>query len=102
MFHRFLLNIWNCSAEASNIIILKVNNFDIKQKRHTIFDLLFYTHSTKQNQRELILTRYSNLLFPEIPHPLQTFGKSKEFEVCDMKLTILKNESRSNDETWFR
>ena len=55
--HAFLFNIRNYSPEVSiiqrrkaelNIILLRVNNFDIKQKSAGIFVLL-YTPSTKQN-----------------------------------------------------
>ena len=57
MFHAFLFNIRNYSPEVINIqrreaelniILLRVNNFDIKQKKtHGIFFLL-YTTNTKQ------------------------------------------------------
>ena len=57
IFHAFLFNIRNyspdviniqrCIAEL-NIILPKVNNFDIKQKRHGIF-ILLYGANTKQD-----------------------------------------------------
>ena len=57
IFHAFLFNIRNyspkvtdiqfsCEAEL-NIVLPRVNNFDIKQKRHGIFVLL-YASNTKQ------------------------------------------------------
>ena len=48
IFHAFLFNIRNYSPEELHIILLRVNNFDIKQKRHGIFVLL-YTTNTKQD-----------------------------------------------------
>ena len=42
-----VINIQRCEAEL-NIILLRVNNFDIKQKRHGIFVLLYATN-TKQD-----------------------------------------------------
>ena len=56
IFHVFLLNIRNYSLEVINIqrevelnvILPRVINFDIKQKRHGIFVLL-YTTNTKQD-----------------------------------------------------
>ena len=56
-FHAFLFNIRNYSPEVINIqrreaelniILPRVNNFDIKQKRHGIFVLLYATN-TKQD-----------------------------------------------------
>ena len=44
IFHAFLFNIRNYSPEELHIILLRVNNFDIKQKRHGIFVLLFICH----------------------------------------------------------
>ena len=50
MFHAFLLNIKNYSPEVINIqrleaelniLLPRMNNFDIKQKRHGIFVLLY-------------------------------------------------------------
>ena len=57
MFHAFLFNIKNYPPEVINIqwseaelnvILPRVNNFNIKQKRHGIFVLLYAT-STKQD-----------------------------------------------------
>ena len=57
IFHAFLFNIRNYSSEVINIqrheaelniISPRVNNFDIKQKRHEIFVLLYATN-TKQD-----------------------------------------------------
>ena len=57
VFHAFLFNIRNYSPEVINIqrreaelniILPRVNNFDIKQKRHGIFVLLYATN-TKQD-----------------------------------------------------
>ena len=57
IFHAFLFNIRNYSPEVINIqrreaelniILPRVNNFDIKQKRHGIFVLLYATN-TKQD-----------------------------------------------------
>ena len=57
MFHAFLFNIRNYSPKVINIqrreaelntVLPKVNNFNIKQKRHGIF-VLFYATNTKQD-----------------------------------------------------
>ena len=57
IFHAFLFNIRNYSPEVINIqrreaelniILPRVNNFDIKRKRHGIFVLLYATN-TKQD-----------------------------------------------------
>ena len=57
IFHGFLLKIRNYSTEVINIqrreaelniILPRVNNFGIKQKRHEIFVLLYATN-TKQD-----------------------------------------------------
>ena len=57
IFHAFLFNIRNYSPEVINIqrreadlniISPRVNNFDIKQKRHGIFAFLLYVANTKQ------------------------------------------------------
>ena len=57
IFQAFLFNIRNYSTEVINIqlreaelniILPRVNNFDIKQKRHGIFVLLYATN-TKQD-----------------------------------------------------
>ena len=59
IFYAFLFNIRNYSPEVItitlhyinitlNIILPRVNNFDIKQKRHGIFVLLYATN-TKQD-----------------------------------------------------
>ena len=57
IFQAFLFNIRNYSPEVINIqrreaelniILPRVNNFDIKQKRHGIFVLLYATN-TKQD-----------------------------------------------------
>ena len=57
IFHAFLFNIRNYSPEVINIqrheaelniILARVNNFNIKQKRHGIFVLL-YAINTKQD-----------------------------------------------------
>ena len=57
IFHAFLFNVRNYSPEVINIqrheaelniILPRVNNFDIKQKRHGVFVLLFATN-TKQD-----------------------------------------------------
>ena len=59
MFYAVLFNIRNYSLEVINIqrceaelnsILPRVNNFDIKQKRHEIFVLLYATN-TKQDLR---------------------------------------------------
>ena len=42
-----VINTQRCEAEL-NIILPRVNNFDIKQKRHGIFVLLYATN-TKQD-----------------------------------------------------
>ena len=47
IFHNFLFNIRN-SPVVINIILPRVNNFDVKQKRYGIFVLLYATN-TKQN-----------------------------------------------------
>ena len=47
IFHTFLFNIRN-SPVVINIILPRVHNFDVKQKRHGIFVLLYATN-TKQN-----------------------------------------------------
>ena len=53
MFHAFLFNIRNYSLEVINIqlgeaelniILPRVSNFDIKQKRHETFVLLYATN----------------------------------------------------------
>ena len=58
IFHAFLFNIRNYSPEVINIhrregelniVLQRVNNSDIKQKRHGIFVLLYATN-TKQDQ----------------------------------------------------
>ena len=57
MFHAFLFNVRNYSPKVINIqrreaelntVLPKVNNFNIKQKRHGIF-VLFYATNTKQD-----------------------------------------------------
>ena len=57
IFHAFLFNMRNFSPEVINIqrreadlniILPKVNNFDIKQKRREIF-VLFYATNTQQD-----------------------------------------------------
>ena len=57
IFHAFLFNIRNYSSEVINIqrretelniVLPRVNNFNIKQKRHGIFVLL-YTTNIKQD-----------------------------------------------------
>ena len=48
IFHAVLFNIRNHSPEVMNIILPRVNNFDIKQKGHRIFVLL-YASNTKQD-----------------------------------------------------
>ena len=54
IFHAFLFNIRNYSPEVINIqrreaelniILPRVNNFDIKQKNHGIFVLLYGTNT---------------------------------------------------------
>ena len=53
IFHAFLFNIRNYSPEVYiqrreaelNIILPRVNNFNIKQKRHGIFVLLYATNT---------------------------------------------------------
>ena len=59
IFHAFLFNVRNYSPKVINIqrrdaelniILPRVNNFDIKQKRHGIFVLLYAT-DTKQDLR---------------------------------------------------
>ena len=113
IFHAFLFDIRNYSTNVSNIILPRVNNFDTKQKMHIIFDLL-YTHSTKQNKRDRILTMYSKfqwqrkslfLFFEE--NSTSTFSATTHFswnhstianvlvnqmnfDLCGKKLTILK------------
>ena len=62
IFHAFLFNIRNYSPEVINIqrreaelniILPRVNNFDIKQNWHGIF-VSFYTPSTKQNIESML------------------------------------------------
>ena len=57
MFHAFLFNVRNYSPKVINIqrreaelntVLPKVNNFNIKQRRHGIF-VLFYATNTKQD-----------------------------------------------------
>ena len=57
MFHAFLFNVRNYSPKVIkiqrreaelNTVLPKVNNFNIKQKRHGIF-VLFYATNTKQD-----------------------------------------------------
>ena len=53
IFHVFLFNIRNYFTRGNlnielNFILPRVNNFDIKQKRHGIFVLLYATN-TKQD-----------------------------------------------------
>ena len=48
MFHAFLFIIRNYSPKVINTILPRVKNFDIKQKRHEIFVLLYATN-TKQD-----------------------------------------------------
>ena len=63
----FLFNIRNYSLEVINtqqhntelnIILLRMNNFDIKQKKHGIYVLLYATN-TKQNLGRKRLSKYS-------------------------------------------
>ena len=59
IFHAFLFNIRNYSPEASlNIILPRVSNFNIKQKRHGIFVLLYATN-TKQYLGRYRVTNHS-------------------------------------------
>ena len=48
MLHAFLFDIGNYSPEVINIILPRMNNFDIKQTRHGIFVLLYDT-DTKED-----------------------------------------------------
>ena len=48
IFHASLFNIRNYSPKAIVIILPRVNNFNVKQKRHGIFVLLYATN-TKQD-----------------------------------------------------
>ena len=48
MFHAFLFDIRNYSPEVINIILPRMNNFDIKQTKHGIFVLL-YDNNTKED-----------------------------------------------------
>ena len=58
IFHAFLFNIRNYSRETSlNIILPRVNNFNIKQKRQGIFVLLYATN-TKQHLGRYRLTNF--------------------------------------------
>ena len=48
MLHAFLFDIRNYSSDVINIILPRMNNFDIKQTRHGIFVLLHDT-DTKED-----------------------------------------------------
>ena len=50
MLHAFLINIINYSPEVINIILPRVNDFDIKQ-RHGIFVLLYATNTKQDLER---------------------------------------------------
>ena len=67
IFHAFLFNTRNYSPEVINIQQLeaelniklpRVNNFDIKQKRHGIF-ILFYASNTKQYNAKIKANKIS-------------------------------------------
>ena len=47
IFHVFLFNIRNYSFEVINIVIPRVNNFDIKQKK--AYNILLYANNTNQD-----------------------------------------------------
>ena len=60
IFHAFLFNIRNYSAGVINIqrrevvlniILARVNNFKIKQKKHGIFVLLYATNTKQDMER---------------------------------------------------
>ena len=60
IFHSFLFNISNYSPEVINIqrhkallniMLLRVNSFYIKQKRHGIFVLLYATNTKQDLER---------------------------------------------------
>ena len=55
IIHPRIINIQRCEAEL-NIILLRVNCFDIKPKRHEIFVLLYATNN-KQDLRRQRLTK---------------------------------------------
>ena len=60
IFHAFLFNIRNYSPDVINIqrrevvlniILARVNNFKIKQKKHGIFVLLYATNTKQDMER---------------------------------------------------
>ena len=67
-FHKFLFNITNYLTKVSNIqwrevelniILTRVNKFDITPKIARNICFVIYTHSTKQNQIEWMLTKHT-------------------------------------------
>ena len=128
----FLFNIRNYSPEVINIqqhntelniILLRMNNFYIKQKKHGICFIICHQHQTKSGEKKAIKTQHILVktlvffrknwttpyltttpsksfyiifvdIFSEIINPLK---KSIEFEIDN----LFKIDTRSSKKTWF-
>ena len=81
VFHAFLFNIRSHSLEVItqrrkaklNIILPRVNDFDVQQKMTWNIHILLYTHSTKQNQCTWMLSNHSKIQWQHLYFFLNSF-----------------------------
>ena len=116
IFHAFLFNIRNYSPEVINIqrgevelniILPGVNNFNIKQKKHGIYVLLYATN-TKQDLERYRLTKHSKVwskhtsCFPKnwTTTYLTTFP-SKSFYIIFVDIFFLKLTHEKINRIWI-
>ena len=110
------------TSEVLNVILLMVNNFDIKENM-AIFVLLYTQASNKikvgeclqgsvnfSDKRTIFLKKiqlqHINLLscFLKLSShwKLLLVNQYSDLRLCDMNLTTLKVDARANDEVWLR